>query len=381
MDFPMIAARQSREIVIPMHAITASEKEYFLKLEAITRQDAPMIPAGHVAAMEQWKLPVEHTAQNIELVDGTLTAERTPESINLNGTNFRICFSTTNGEMTALEFNGKNLIKEGLQANFWRGLTDNDVANGTPERCRTWQKAGENARLKDLNLKESTDKHQAIVCALYRMEEQDADLSINYIIRPDGVVKVTMSFVPGQKELPEMPRLGMRMVLPAEYEIMTWLGRGPHENYSDRKNSAAIGLYTANVWEQYHPYVRAQETANKCDVRWVALRNQQGEGLLVTGEEPLSVSAWNFPLEDIGYRPFNIERRHGGSIEKQDLVWLNIDHLQMGVGGDNTWGAQVHPEYTITPHAWQYSFTIQPLNAKTDAAQQAHKKFFNDNIQ
>ena len=108
----------------------------------------------------------------------------------------------------------------------------------------------------------------------------------------------------------------------------------------------------------------------------VALRSQSGEGLLVTGEEPLSISAWNFPLEDIGYRPFSVERHHGGSIEKQDLVWLNIDHMQMGVGGDNTWGAQVHPEYTITPHAWQYSFTIQPLDKEMDAASQAHKRFF-----
>ena len=376
MDFPQIPARQSREIVLPMQTIAASEKEYFLKLEAITRQDAPMIPAGHIAAMEQWQLPVEQIAQNIEPIDGSLRSERTPESISLSGTNFRISFSTADGEMTALEYNGKNLIKEGLQANFWRGLTDNDVANGTPERCRIWKEAGKDAKLKDLKLNERSDKRQAIVTATYRMEKQDADLNINYIIRPDGAVKVTMSFIPGQKQLPEMPRLGMRMILPADYEMMTWLGRGPHENYADRKNSAAIGVYTASVWEQYHPYVRAQETANKCDVRWVALRNQSGEGLLVTGEEPLSISAWNFPLEDIGYRPFSVERHHGGSIEKQDLVWLNIDHMQMGVGGDNTWGAQVHPEYTITPHAWQYSFTIQPLDKEMDAASQAHKRFF-----
>lgn len=173
-----------------------------------------------------------------------------------------------------------------------------------------------------------------------------------------------------------MPRLGMRMVLPGEYEQMTWLGRGPQENYADRKTGAAIGLYNATVWEQYHPYVRAQETGNKCDVRWVALRNAAGEGLLVTGEEPLNVSAWNFPMEDIMYRPFNIERRHGGSIEKKDMVWLNIDHLQMGVGGDNTWGAEVHPEYTITPHDWTYSFTLQPLGNKDDAAELAHKVWF-----
>ena len=134
-----------------------------------------------------------------------------------------------------------------------------------------------------------------------------------------------------------------------------------------------IGLYNATVWEQFHPYVRAQETANHCDVRWVALRNATGEGLLVVGEEPLSVSAWNFPMEDIEYRPSQMERRHGGSILKKDMVWLNIDHKQMGVGGDNTWGAQVHPEYTITPHEWKYSFTLAPLAPEDDAAEQAHK--------
>lgn len=120
--------------------------------------------------------------------------------------------------------------------------------------------------------------------------------------------------MPGNKALPEMPRLGMRMILPAEYDVMTWLGRGPQENYADRKTGYPIGLYTATVWEQFHPYVRAQETGNKTDVRWVALRNKAGEGLLITGEEPLNVSAWNFPLEDIDYVAFNTERRHGGSI-------------------------------------------------------------------
>lgn len=376
LDFPQIPARQSRDMILPIQPIAASQKEYFLKLEAITRRGTSMVPAGHVMAVEQWKLPVEPTMVTVEPVTGTLVMERTSEGLTVSGTDFRICFSAVNGEITMWEYNGRNLIKEGLQANFWRGLTDNDVANGTPERCGTWHHAGENVRLKDLMWKETSGGQQAVVTALYRMEEQEADMTVNYLIRPEGVVKVTMSFTPGAKPLPEMPRLGMRMVLPAEYNLMTWLGRGPHENYADRKRSALIGVYTASVWEQYHPYVRAQETANKCDVRWVALRNQKGEGILVTGEEPLNVSAWNFPLQDIDYRPFNVERRHGGSIEKQNLVWLNIDHRQMGVGGDNTWGAQVHSEYTITPHAWQYSFILQPLHAETDAALQAHKRFF-----
>jgi len=104
------------------------------------------------------------------------------------------------------------------------------------------------------------------------------------------------------------------------------------------------------------------------------LRN--GKGVLIRGTEPLNVSAWNFPQEDIDYIPFNVERRHGGSIEKKEMVWLNIDHRLMGVGGDNTWGAQVHPEYTITPKDWEYSFTLQPLNANDVAEQEAHNRWF-----
>ena len=379
MDFPTMTARSSAFITIPMNLIPNDGKEYFLKLEAFTKKEAPLVPKGHQVAMEQWQLNPEGerllnaTWTARELVDKTINTERTPDAITLTGENFRIAFSTADGEMTELLYNGKNLIKEGLQPNFWRALTDNDVANNHLERCGIWKFAGKNAKLQSIDLKEDSNKKLATVTINYKLEAQESTLQTVYQVRPNGAVKVSMHFVPGNKSLPEMPRLGMRMILPAEYDVMTWLGRGPQENYADRKTGYPIGLYTATVWEQFHPYVRAQETGNKTDVRWVALRNKAGEGLLITGEEPLNVSAWNFPLEDIDYVAFNTERRHGGSIMKKDMVWLNIDHRHMGVGGDNTWEAQVHPEYTITPHEWKYSFTLAPLAPEDDAAEQAHK--------
>ena len=374
MDFPVIAPRSSANIELPLKALPADGKEYFLTLRAFTKNEAPLVPKGHEVAIEQWLLPSNATAQPMQSVNGTLTVNRSNDALTLKGNNFQIAFSTQSGEMTELNYNGKNLIKEGLQPNFWRALTDNDIPNGHIVRCATWKTAGRDAKLQNIEVTEG--QQMATVIATYRMEAQDATLQNTYNIRPNGAVQVSMHFIPGKKALNEMPRLGMRMILPAEYEMMTWLGRGPQENYADRKTGALVGLYNATVWEQFHPYVRAQETANHTDVRWVALRNAAGEGLLVTGEEPLSVSAWNFPIEDIGYRPSQVERRHGGSIVKKDMVWLNIDHKQMGVGGDNTWGAQVHPEYTITPQEWQYSFTLQPLGAKDDAAEQAHKRWF-----
>ena len=374
MNFPKIAPGCSGDIELPIGAVPADGKEYFLTLRAHTKQAAPMVPKGHEVATAQWLLPSTAATQQVKPASGRLTVAQDGGSISLKGTGFGISFSKATGEITALEYNGKNMVKEGLQPNFWRPLVDNDVPNGHIERCATWKTAGKDAKLKSIDVKEQGGT--ATVTAMFDMEKQDSKLQLTYNVRPDGAVKVTMHFTPGTKPLNEMPRVGMRMILPAEYESMTWLGRGPQENYLDRNTNALIGVYSATVWEQYHPYVRAQETANHCDVRWVALRNKAGEGILVTGDKPLSVSAWNFRMEDIDYIPFRIERRHGGGIEKKDLVWLNIDHKQMGVGGDNTWGAQVHPEYTITPNECEYSFTIQPISGTDDAAAKAHERLF-----
>lgn len=159
----------------------------------------------------------------------TINTERTPDAITLTGENFRIAFSTADGEMTELLYNGKNLIKEGLQPNFWRALTDNDVANNHLERCGIWKFAGKNAKLQSIDLKEDSNKKLATVTVNYKLEAQESTLQTIYQVRPNGAVKVSMHFVPGNKALPEMPRLGMRMILPAEYDVMTWLGRGPQE--------------------------------------------------------------------------------------------------------------------------------------------------------
>jgi beta-galactosidase len=253
----------------------------------------------------------------------------------------------------------KELLLQGLTPNFWRPLTDNDVANRLGVRSATWQHAGEEAVLSSLTT--HSLPHQEQVVAVYDLAAQGAQLTISYRINPQGAIDINYQLHIGDTPLPELPKVGMYLVLKGEYDQMTWFGRGPHENYWDRKSSALIDLYKADVWSQFHPYIRPQETANKSDVRWVSLQNKAGQGIHIQGHQPLNVSAWNFPMDEISYVPFNIERRHGGSIQKQDLVWLNIDYLQMGVGGDNTWGAQTHPEYTISPIDRSYGFTIKLL--------------------
>ena len=361
MNFPPLLPHQAKEMEIPMGTLPAADnKEYFLTLRAFSKQATGAVPAGHEVAIEQMQLPVRlEKAQ--EQVSGQIEKTETEDAITIQGktNDFSISFSKKTGEMTSLKYDGKEMLLAGLQPNFWRGITDNDVANGTQERCATWREAGKNMVLK--SIKTQADTRKATVMADFDMPEQESQVQITYQMLANGNVEVNMHFIPGNKALPEMPRLGMRMILKGDYDQMTWLGRGPQENYADRKSGYLIGKYSASVWEQYHPYVRAQETANKCDVRWFTLASKAGAGIRVEGAEPLSVSAWNFPQDDLLYVPSTIEHRHGGCVDKKDMVWVNIDHLQMGVGGDNTWGAMVHPEYTITPKEWSYSFTIKNL--------------------
>lgn len=361
MNFPTLLPHQAKEMEIPMGTLPAADnKEYFLTLRAFSKQATGAVPAGHEVAIEQMQLPVRlEKAQ--EQVSGQIEKTETEDAIIIQGKtrDFSISFSKKTGEMTSLKYDGKEMLLAGLQPNFWRGITDNDVANGTQERCATWREAGKKMVLK--SIKTQADNQKATVTADFDMPEQESQMQITYQMLANGNVEVNMHFMPGNKALPEMPRLGMRMILKGDYDQMTWLGRGPQENYADRKSGYLIGKYSASVWEQYHPYVRAQETANKCDVRWFTLASKAGAGIRVEGAEPLSVSAWNFPQDDLLYVPSTIEHRHGGCVDKKDMVWVNIDHLQMGVGGDNTWGAMVHPEYTITPKEWSYSFTIKNL--------------------
>lgn len=361
MNFPTLLPHQAKEMEIPMGTLPAADnKEYFLTLRAFSKQATGAVPAGHEVAIEQMPLPVRlEKAQ--EQVSGQIEKTETEDAITIQGKtkDFCISFSKKTGEMTSLKYDGKEMLLAGLQPNFWRGITDNDVANGTQERCATWREAGKKMVLK--SIKTQADNQKATVTADFDMPEQESQMQITYQMLANGNVEVNMHFIHGNKALPEMPRLGMRMILKGDYDQMTWLGRGPQENYADRKSGYLIGKYSASVWEQYHPYVRAQETANKCDVRWFTLASKAGAGIRVEGAEPLSVSAWNFPQDDLLYVPSTIEHRHGGCVDKKDMVWVNIDHLQMGVGGDNTWGAMVHPEYTITPKEWSYSFTIKNL--------------------
>jgi beta-galactosidase len=155
----------------------------------------------------------------------------------------------------------------------------------------------------------------------------------------------------------------MRMFLKGEFDKIQWFGRGPHESYWDRKSGARVGLWTGTVWDQYHPYIRPQENGNRTDVRWLSLTNAEGHGLLVVGDPTLDFSAHHFLPEDFDPGPQK-RQRHTIDLERRDLVTLNLDYRQMGVGGDTSWGARPHPQYTLPAREYDYRFRLRPYSGK-----------------
>ena len=369
-----LPAHQSRVVDVQIPNFTPqADTEYFLHVNALYKGTHPMIAKGHLVAEEQFLLPTDEVVTVAEPIRGKVESNETNEIIGVYSTNFSAEISKSNGQLVSIKHNGKEYLQSGLTPNFWRPLTDNDVANKLGIRAATWKEATKNMTLESVV---ATPRENLVeVKVVYDLKEQQSKIQVNYLVFPSGVIDVDYHLEVKRGGLPQIPRVGMYMVMNAEYDQMTWFGRGPHENYWDRKTSANIDLYKKDVWSQFEPYIRPQETANKADVRWFALQNKNGEGLLFKGKQELNASAWNFPMEDIDYVPFNIKRKHGGSIKKKDMVWVNIDYKQMGVGGDNTWGAQTHPEYTITPETMSYGFTIIPVKAGSNLVTESKKSY------
>lgn len=359
MAFPELAPGRKTPVEIPFGEINDSG-EYFLTLRATTNSANGMIPAGHEVATAQFPLTA-FTPATIASGRGKVSVNEDSDRVVLKGEGYEMAFSKKNGALVSWLSKGVELVKNPLVPNFWRPLTDNDIPNGHLERCAVWKDAAAKLDISKFEVVKDGEGNPVVNVTLTH-PTLDVKMDIAYSLSGDDALNVDCHFIPGKEVLPELPRLGMTMTLPGGYNNMNWYGRGPGESYADRKSASLIGIYESTVWDQYHPYVRAQETGNHCDVRWMKLTDDNGNGIMIAGKEPLNVGAWNFPQSDIEYIPAMIERRHGGSIEPQDMVTLNIDHRMMGVGGDNTWGAQVHPEYTITPEEYNYSFTLQAIH-------------------
>jgi beta-galactosidase len=357
---PAIPAHGSAEITVPIPPLEPeSGVGYFLRIGAVTRNDAPLLPRGHKIAWEQFPLPLAAPdAGRIEKWPA-LELDETAGRIRIEGKTFTLVFDKTQGTIASLMYSGVEFIEKGPVPDFWRAPTDNDYGNGMPVRCSIWREAGGMRTIDSVALV-ATEPGVARIEVDMTLPSVRSKYRTVYTIFGSADILVENSFLPGPEELPELPRFGTKLILPERFGQLTWFGRGPHESYWDRKTSAAVGLYQGSVMAQYHPYVRPQENGNKTDVRWLALTDGEGTGLLAVGMPLLDIGASHHDIGDFEYAPEK-DQRHPNDIIRRPWTAVNLDYKQMGVGGDNSWGARPHEEYQLPARPYSYKFRLRPF--------------------
>ncbi|OJJ18900.1 hypothetical protein BKI52_22785 [marine bacterium AO1-C] len=373
-----LAPHQKRTWVFPEKLLPQKlEGEVMLTFRFRTNQKQPLVDKGHEVAWYQFQLPSTLSAGVIrfEEMSAVSVQKNDAKELLIKGKNFTIRFDKKTGTLASYVFQGTELIKRGMEPNFWRPPNDNDLGNGMPQRCKIWHFAGKNRTNITLKVKTKA-RHKIVVKINSVIPAGKSTYQTTYSIYGSGDVVIANEFKADKSlKLPEIPRLGMTMQLPKGFTTMKWYGRGPHESYWDRKTGAAIGVYQGSVWAQYHPYVRPQETGNKTETRWVVLQNKKGVGLAAFGRPWLSCSAYQFANSDLDHVSAQVYNRHTTDIVPRNLVTLNLDFKQMGLGGDNSWGARIHKEYTLPAKDYTYRFRIRPITAKDNLTELSLLKF------
>jgi beta-galactosidase len=388
LKIPSLKPKQETEVTLPLKKIDPLPgAEYFLNIKASRTDEWNSVPEDHVYATAQFKLPVEnkpHSAKTDPLA--ILQTKTTDRKLIVSGTTMKLVFDLEKGNLESFVFKGKELIKKGPEPDFWRPLTDNDYGHNLDRQSGVWKKAGERSIVTKADIRQP-EPGKVEISFNYNIpglqNEKIAGYSTVYTILGTADVIVKNRFAKVSEKIPEILRMGMQLQLPVEYSNLKWFGRGPHENYSDRWTSADVGLYESTVTDQYIPYIRPQENGYKTDTRWLTLTDDSGSGILVTGNPVFCFGALHNIHDDfespgklsVYRKDARSANTHTINVKPRDLVNLNIDLNQMGVGGDNSWGDETHPQYRLLSNKYEYSFRIRPIVKEDDVLKLAKEKY------
>ncbi len=343
--------------------------ELLLNVEYRLRDAEPLLAPDHRLAYQQFTL---RAAAPADLTVAERRADRHNSlgeiTVRDNDRNYlivesplvRIDFRRTDGLMTRYEVCGTRLLDEGavLEPNFWRAPTDNDFGAGLQRKNRVWDDPG----LRLTSLEHATEQGVATVTVRYALERTGGTLTLEYRIDNAGEIAVHEALEADDERsgVPDLMRFGMRMRMPAAFDRIDYYGRGPWENYADRKDGALLGRYRQAVEEQFYPYIRPQETGTKTDVRRWRQHDPAGRGVEITAAAPFSASALHYAQEALD-EGLSKRQGHSPEVEADDAVWLTIDKAQYGLGGIDSWGQITEPEYRLPYGDYEFRFLIRPV--------------------
>ncbi|MCW8849621.1 MAG: DUF4981 domain-containing protein [Melioribacteraceae bacterium] len=372
LPFMDIPPEQSKTVTVKIDDLAVlSGVEYFVTFSAKTIKQENLLPAGWEIASQQFKLPIEASKEKYNSSTfGDVTYKEETGSIKIEGDDFYLSIDKKTGIITSYINNGQELILNGYGPRpvFWRAPTDNDYGWKMPQICQPWNEASEQ-KLVTESIEASKEGNTVQVEVAYNLTSVKSTWKTQYTFMGNGAVKVENNFITNDNTMPVIPRVGMKMQLPKEFTQLEYYGRGPWENYCDRNSSTFIGNYKSTVAEQYVPYIRPQENGHRTDVRWLALTKEDGNGLLIVADSLIEFNALNNPIEDFdaGLNK-DINLKHTFDIKPKDLVELHIDYRQMGLAGDDSWGAIPHEPYLIKPNniGYAYGFTMVPISSSKE---------------
>ena len=357
-----VAPQQKTVVTLPYQI--PAEGEVLLNIEFKLKKAEPLMEAGQTVAYRQLEV---RTANAVAAVaaEGKLKVENKKKETEIKVINdiVDIEFCKATGLLKEYEVNGIDLLGEGgtLKPNFWRAVTDNDMGAQLQKKFRVWRAPALNLQTITAEKVKVGKNVNAVVKAVYDMPDVKATLTITYTIAPDGTMGVeqTMDATEGEK-VSDMFRFGMLMQLPFQMDNSTFYGRGPIENYIDRKGSQNVGIYTQTAEEQFFPYIRPQETGTKSDIRWWQQTDKAGKGFRITSGNLFSASALHYSIDDLDEGEEK-EQRHSYEVPLSKYTELCIDKEQFGVGGENSWGAWPLPQHRLGYADKTFSFVISPV--------------------
>ena len=409
-----IAPQTSKELQVNIAGLKPQkDTEYFVNFSVVTVQPEGLIPQGHEVASEQFRLPIEPIKSDIKTSGPALSVSENGDELVASSSKVNFVFNKKTGLVSSYKVGSTEYFSEGfgLQPNFWRGPTDNDYGNGQPKREQIWKQSSKNFDVSDATVK--MDGKNAIMTINYLLPAGNLYI-VDYTIYPSGAVHVaahftstemneaetevseatrTATFTPGRdaarKEASKLtvPRIGVRFRVPATMNQVEYFGRGPEENYWDRKAGTLVGLYKSTAEDLYFPYVRPQENGHHTDTRWVSVSSNKGKGLKIVADELIEFNALRNSIEDFddeeqvnlprqwsNFTPEQIanhdeaaakdvlrRQHHINDVTPRNYVEVCIDLKQQGVGGYDSWGARPEPQYTLPANKdYQWGFTIIP---------------------
>ena len=331
---------------IPYPFYPYNEPELILNVYARLRQSTPWAEEGFVVAREQFILKPEEFWYGVS--EGNAKPVKSAEDMVFTTDNGYVTINHT-GALSSWIVDGKQMLQAPLEPYFWKPENDNQHAAHFAERMAPWRDAAENGTVKSIRVKD----HQVIVDMTLSV---GAELTLTYTVKNDGRIRVDMDYRPTATDIPLIPKFGMRLRLPADLTHIEYYGRGPWENYPDRKRSAFLGRYQMPLTEFETEYVHPQDNGCRTDVRWFCISNGE-KTLRIDGLQPLCIRAWDYGEE-------NLEGvRHPHEINRGRFVNLNIDLNIHGVGGIDTWGRRTLPQYTIDGNKpYRYAFILSWQN-------------------